>query len=107
MDKRYEWKMTKPWNMKRFPLNTPVIHYTRILLWPMKDLLVQEMLYGDHISFSPQWDTGQCKNNTLYMNIFCYFCIYFDELVVGYSCDVDLPVALRIQNWSYSHYALL
>ena len=27
------------------------------------------------------------------MNIFCYFCIYFDELVVGYSCGVDLPVA--------------
>jgi hypothetical protein len=27
------------------------------------------------------------------MNIFCYFCIYFDELVAGYSCGVDLPVA--------------
>ena len=81
MDKRYEWKMTKPWNMKRFPLNTPVIHYTRILLWPMKDLLVQDMLYGDHISFSPQWDTGHCCSEIPCFNDTHWYCIAIERTV--------------------------
>ena len=47
----------------------------------MKNLPLQEMLNGDHISFSPQLDTGQCCSEIPCFNDTHRYCITIEPSV--------------------------